>query len=386
MGYMENNPVMLKEALEKARSQLYVFYELTKAMRMSLRLEEITYAILTCLTAHKGLGFNRAALFLVNEENKTLNGFMGLGPIDAAEAQETWGHIQKEKKDVYALIDTYQQIKAKDFQSKFMQLIKSLTFGLVKESGLIYETLYQKDTLCIRNSTRDKLAADPLIKALGLKEFLIRSVWIKNKPSGIVVVDNFITQKPITDEDFEIFTMFVEQAASALENSQAFENTLLQAHTDHLTSLWNYGYFQYRLDEEILKASSAKMALSVMMIDLDDFKKFNDAFGHLTGDSALKEIGRILKENCRKIDVLCRYGGEEFSLILPNNNKEEAAPLAERMRKAIEKEEILKSKFTVSIGIASFPQDASDKTTLLKKADAALYRAKDKGKNCVVLA
>ena len=123
-----------------------------------------------------------------------------------------------------------------------------------------------------------------------------------------------------------------------------------------------------------------------MMIDLDDFKKFNDAYGHLQGDDALRQISAVLKENCRKIDILCRYGGEEFSLILPTNSKKESARLGERIRKSIEQREILNSKFTISIGIASFPHDASDKIALIRKADQALYAAKRKGKNKVILA
>ena len=178
----------------------------------------------------------------------------------------------------------------------------------------------------------------------------------------------------------------MEQAVGALENSQSFENTLTKAHTDTLTSLWNYGYFQYKLDEELSKATAEKLPLSLMMIDIDDFKNFNDACGHIQGDSALRHISGILKENCRKIDIVCRYGGEEFALILPVNNKQEAAPLGERIRKSIEEKEILDHNFTISIGIASFPQDSLDKEKLVKKADQALYEAKRRGKNRVALA
>ena len=125
---------------------------------------------------------------------------------------------------------------------------------------------------------------------------------------------------------------------------------------------------------------------SVLMIDVDDFKSFNDTHGHTQGDSALRHISGLLKENCRKIDILCRYGGEEFALILPTNNKQETAPLAERIRKSIEEKEILSHNFTISIGIASFPQDSLDKEKLVKKADQALYEAKRRGKNRIALA
>jgi diguanylate cyclase (GGDEF)-like protein len=164
-----------------------------------------------------------------------------------------------------------------------------------------------------------------------------------------------------------------------------FEDILIKAHTDSLTGLWNYGYFQYRLDEEIMKMKQKKSSLSVMMIDLDDFKKFNDTYGHLEGDKVLKNISKIFKECCRKVDIVCRYGGEEFSLILPFRDKKETYLLGERIRKIVEGRDVSFEKFTISIGIASYPEDAQDKEELIKKADYALYQAKKKGKNQVVI-
>ena len=374
----------LKEELEKAHSQLYVFYELTKAMRTTLRLDEITYIILTGLTANEGLRFNRAVIFFADAKGKKINGFMGIGPIDAQEATQIWHSIEEEKKNLYDLIDNYNRIKENKEKPKFMELVKSLSFPLNKKGGLIFDTLYEKDVVWIKGGQR-RLKNDLLVKSLDLREFLIFSLWIKGKPTGVVLVDNYITKKPITNDDIKIFTMFMEQAQGALENSQSFESTLTRAHTDPLTSLWNYGYFQYRLDEEIAKSNTTSLALSLMMIDIDDFKRFNDTRGHIQGDEALRRISDTLKENCRKIDILCRYGGEEFALILPANNKEEAALLGERIRKSIEIKRILKSKFTISIGIASYPEDSPDKKTLIEKADQALYKAKKKGKKKVVL-
>ena len=179
--------------------------------------------------------------------------------------------------------------------------------------------------------------------------------------------------------------MFVNQCALAVENSKIFENTLLKAHTDTLTTLWNYGYFQYKLDEELMKAKKENLPLSVIMLDLDNFKKFNDTFGHPKGDLVLQEIGNILKKNSRKGDIPARYGGEEFALILPLTTKEEALVIGERIRKTIEEKEILGKHFTVSMGIASFPYDAQSKEDLMNKADIFLYKAKQQGKNKIVV-
>lgn len=383
---MEDELKKLKEELEKTRSQLYILYELNKAMRTTLRLEEIVYIILTGLTAHEGLSFNRAMLFLTDEENKKIVGFMGIGPMDMHEANTIWRSIEHQKMDLYDLIKAYHRIKEENIKPKFMEFIQSLSLELNEKSGFLFNALWEKGTLHIKGEKILELHNDPIAAQLRLGEFLIASLWIKNKPQGVIIVDNYVTKKPITETDIRIFNMFVEQATGAIENSQAFEDTLIKAHTDTLTSLWNHGYFQYRLDEELLKAKSSNHPISIMMIDLDDFKKFNDTYGHIQGDNALRRISEVLKESCREHDIICRYGGEEFSIILPFTNRDETYNIAEKLRKNLAEKEILKKMFTVSIGLASFPQDGLDKDTLVKKADVALYKAKREGKNRVVLA
>lgn len=376
----------LKEEIEKLRSQFYIFYELTKAMRTTLYLDEVVYIILTGLTAHQGLSFNRAILFLATEDKKDIQGFMGIGPMYGEEAHTIWRSIEEQKMDLDDLIRAYHHIKEEKAQPKFMEFVKSLSFPLVKENSLLFDAFFERGTLHIKEDKLKKFKADPLIQKLELRDFLISSIWIKDKPIGVILVDNYITKKPISEEDVRIFNMFVDQAQGAIENSQAFEDTLLKAHTDNLTALWNYGYFQYRLDEELARAKAKNYPFSIMMIDLDDFKKFNDTRGHLEGDLALKEIGAALKQSIRKTDILCRYGGEEFSLIVPYTTKEEASQIGEKMRKSLEEKTILNHKFTASIGIASFPADAQDKEVLVRKADGAMYDGKRAGKNKVTLA
>lgn len=385
---MKKQITLLKKEIEKTRSQFYLFWELTKAMRSTLRFDEIIYIILTGLTADQGLGFNRAILFITDPEKKQIKGFMGIGPMDHSEADQIWQHIRREKKDLYDLINAYHHIKEGKITSKFMSFIQKISLPLDKSSGLIFDVLSHKVPLHIKQDRKDMtdLKKDPLIKKIKLNEFIIAPLWLNKSPTGIIIVDNSITKRPLTNEDVRMFTLLMEQAEIAIENSQAFEDTLAKAHTDHLTSLWNYGYFHYKLDDEIKKTEMEKTMLCLMMIDVDDFKLFNDAKGHLSGDNALKELSSVLKSTCRRTDILCRYGGEEFSLILPATTKKQALRLGERIRKAIQKTAILDNNFTVSIGISSFPHDATEKIKLINKADNALYQAKAKGKDCIILA
>ncbi|MDD4183539.1 MAG: sensor domain-containing diguanylate cyclase [Candidatus Omnitrophica bacterium] len=383
---MEEDIKKIKEELEKTRSQLYILYELNKAMRTTLRLEEIVYIILTGLTAHEGLSFNRAILFLVDHDSKKINGFMGIGPMYMQEATSIWRSIEQQKMDLYDLIKTYHRIKEDTVKPKFMEYVQSLSFDLNEKSGFLYNTLWERGTLHIKDGKIIELKDDILIIKLQLGEFLIASLWIKDKPEGVIIVDNYVTKKPINEADIRIFNMFVEQAAGAIENSRAFEDTLIKAHTDTLTSLWNHGYFQYKLDEELLKAKSKNYPISILMIDLDDFKKFNDTYGHIQGDGALRKVSEQLKKTARDIDIICRYGGEEFSVILPFTTKEEAFGVAEVIRKSLAENNIAGYKFTVSIGLSNYPQDGLEKDALIRKADMALYKAKREGKNKVELA
>lgn len=160
---------------------------------------------------------------------------------------------------------------------------------------------------------------------------------------------------------------------------------------DGLTKLYNHVFFQERLAEEFVRSQRYNAALSFVMVDIDNFKDFNDRFGHQQGDSILVKISQILMVSIRGIDFAARYGGEEFALILPNIDRNGAHLLAERLRTKVENYFSLEGEVplpvTISQGVASFPHpQIKSKTDLIKAADSALYQAKRKGKNLVVVA
>jgi diguanylate cyclase (GGDEF)-like protein len=181
--------------------------------------------------------------------------------------------------------------------------------------------------------------------------------------------------------------MLTNQAGLAIENSQLYEKTVIRVYSDYLTELWNHGYFQYLLQVELDKAKATQTRLCLIMLDIDDFKIYNDKLGHQAGDKILKELALLLKDQSRKMDFVCRYGGEEFTIILPETDKQECLTIAERLREDIEKhnffqENILPNKkLTVSIGLATFPENGSTPSELIATSDRALYQAKHQGKN-----
>ncbi len=159
------------------------------------------------------------------------------------------------------------------------------------------------------------------------------------------------------------------------------------ANTDALSGLYNYRYFYEQLEREIKEAQEYHYPLSLVVVDVDYFKKYNDAYGHLEGDMILKELGEILKASIRKTDVAARYGGDEFTVILPRVEREEAIGFAERVRQKVKETAFAKEgvqplgDLTVSLGIAVYPEDAESSKDLVKKADDAMYEAKKAGRD-----
>ncbi|MBA4370377.1 MAG: hypothetical protein C0418_02225 [Coriobacteriaceae bacterium] len=191
------------------------------------------------------------------------------------------------------------------------------------------------------------------------------------------------------DEDRLVLSAVASELVVAVENSQLYKLTKRLAITDELTGLYNYRYLQQRLDEEIERSKRYTKSLSFIMLDVDDFKAYNDAHGHLAGDAALAELGQVLRKCVREVDVVARYGGEEFSVILPETDPSGAYVVAEKIRETVSAHAFAEASgargvsMTVSVGLAAYPVHAHDKETLLRQADDALYNAKELGKDRV---
>lgn len=379
--------IKIKQELERTKIELGIVYEISNAMRTTLKLDEILYIILTGVTAHTALGFNRALLFLVNDREQIIEGKMGIGPESGEEANRIWNQIEQEKMDFEDLINVF-KFSDTVFETGFTRQIENLKFSLQdKNENLLTMAALEGMPLHLTKETVQNYRNSPIIQMLRSEELVLIPLKAKDKVNGIIVADNFITKKPITKDDLRMLMMLANQAGLAIENSQLYEKTVMLAHTDSLTGLWNHGYFQYLLQAEIERSKATQRSLSLIMLDIDDFKIYNDGLGHQAGDKMLTELALLLKNQSRKMDSVCRYGGEEFTIILPQTEKKEGFSIAERIRIDIEKqtfthEEILpKRKLTVSLGLSTFPEDGNTPSELITASDKALYEAKSKGKN-----
>jgi diguanylate cyclase (GGDEF)-like protein len=380
----------LKAELERTKTELGILHEVSNAMRTTLKLDEILYIILTGVTAHIGLGFNRALLFLINETDQLIEGKMGIGPETGEEANRIWSQIEDEKKDLDDLISAYNSSDKinNGLESGFNKQVQRIKVPIHDTNENLLSLVAQEGMpLHLTRETISNYKNAPIIQLLKNDEMVLIPLRAKDKINGIIVADNFITRDPITKDDIHMLTMLANQAGLAIENSQLYEKTVMLANLDSLTALWNHGYFQYLLNTELEKSRAGQTPLSLLMLDIDYFKIYNDTLGHQPGDRILKELATLLKNQSRKMDFVCRYGGEEFAMILPQTDKKEALMIAERLKADIEKytfihEEILPNKkLTVSLGISSFPEDGLLPAELIAAADKFLYQAKNKGRN-----
>ena len=235
---------------------------------------------------------------------------------------------------------------------------------------------------------------DPLFKSYdqsssyekGITALISVPLKIKDRVTGVINGVNKQSGENFNEDDQRLLEALAQQAAMAVEHARLYELAI----TDGLTKLFIHRYFQARLEEELVRAKRYQTSCSLILFDIDHFKKFNDTYGHQQGDIVLMHVAKLLKQTVREtIDIPARYGGEEFTIILPETDAKGALLVAERLRKTVEaydfpgQNEAL--KVTISLGVATFPDHASVKSVLIKKADLALYKCKGNGRNCSII-
>ncbi len=335
-----------KEDLDKTLQNLSLLYSIGKAMNYISDLKNLLQYILNqaidIASAEKG------SIMLYSLETDRLN-IRVLAGLEDTEYQEKVNN---------------NEIRCRSFKpgegiaGRVFMTSKPMIVNNIREDDLFIksETSYVRSIACI-----------PMI--------------VYNDVVGVINVTNKKKGKEFTDEDVEMLKAVADQAAVAVNKAQLWDLAV----TDSLTGLFVRRYFMVKLQEEIHRAERYGKRLSVIMADLDRFKKINDTYGHDAGDRALKTISQFLQKNIRDVDAIARYGGEEFVMLISDADKEAAYCLAQRLRA-----ELAKVKFedlppiTISLGIATYPSDSTDIEELIKKADAAMYAAKQKGRNRVV--
>ncbi len=324
---------------QRQLNRFLTFAKISTAITSTMKLEEMLTIILR--SAIDELGFDRVKLLLINKETNLLEGKL------VADVRGVFQAIESER---YPLREG----------------VNRLVDAALGKAG----------------SHEDNDEISRLIFNMPLE--------VRGNIIGVMAVENIFSRKPVLKEDLENIKIFGNQAALAIENARLFQKVEELSIHDGLTGLYVYRYFKQRLEEEVRRAKRFDEEFSLMIVDIDDFKKYNDTYGHPVGDKILQELSKILLRNVRALDIVGRYGGDEFVVILPKLSRLKARDVALRIHRAIgEHRYHIDDKpmsFTVSIGIASFPEISDTAEGLIKKADEALYLAKQHGKNQVRLA
>ena len=324
-------------SLERRISELVELYELTKKVSISLEFQEVFATLSQILSSN--FSFEKGYLFLFREESE-------------------------EGGAVHILDEIYSLKPAENSGSSEEALMKVGGSEISYLGEILAEGKEQKEAFQGKSSP---FTAVPL--------------WVKDRLISMLVCER------LRPEEVEKFTILSRQFALVIQKVKLYERLQELAITDGLTHLYSRRYFLERFGEELERSKRHELHLSFLMADIDHFKQKNDQYGHLVGDVVLREVAALLKANVREIDLVGRYGGEEFSIALPDTGIPEALQVAERIRKAVEERTFTAydeaTHVTISIGVGAYPEDGAKVVVLIEAADAALYHAKQTGRNRV---
>jgi len=229
----------------------------------------------------------------------------------------------------------------------------------------------------------------PFTKGRNIRSLICVPFLAKGNPLGIVLIEHSI-RNAFNNDNVRLLEIICQQVSIAIENAKLYQQMHDLATRDGLTGAYNRLYFQDKLEEEFKKAKTAGYDLSLIIFDIDHFKKLNDTYGHLFGDKVIKDISAFISRTLRKEDIFARYGGEEFVILMPHTTLEQAKEKAEDLRKGVADliitDRVVSSSVNISVGVSSFPVAAGNPNELIKTADNALYEAKNTGRNIVCVA
>ncbi len=334
------------------------------------------------------LSIAKRELNFYEEVNKTLTSSLELNDIlttimkkakEMTKAQ-AWSVLLVDEDTGELVFEKTEGKKSKDAK-KFRLKIGEGIAGWVAQEGL---------PVVVPDVSKDERFLGKIDKAIRFKTKSLICIPIKSRDKIIGVLEfvNKTTGDPFTREDLDLLMRLVDQTAIAIERVSLYQKMAELAITDDLTKLFNTRYLNRTIEIEIQRSKRYNTSISLIFMDIDYFKQINDQYGHLVGSKVLVEIGQLLLKNLRSIDIVARYGGDEFVIVLPQTPPTAATHIAERMRKAVEQNVFLKKegyslRMTASFGVASYPESAQSKDDLIRLADEAMYRVKYQTRNAV---
>ena len=346
-----------------------------------------------------GLGFHRSRLKAATQKATAQAGEMDNQLRDLDRDLKFYGafesaaaHQIRLRRDLTAAAKTLTAtLDPKDVQTRVMKVLETRYQGSRVRilAGEPPDALTQWSTTTRASVLVKDVATDDRFRgrSWGFRSAVLAPLWVVKKPFGFLRVENDRVGA-YTADDLRTVDLFATFTSLTLENIHFFEAINNLATHDALTQLFTHKAFQTRLAEEVMRGGRSQAPVSLIMCDVDHFKKYNDTYGHQAGDVLLHKVAQILSNHARPVDFVARYGGEEFALILPGIVRAQAVEFANRIRLKVQNEPFVfqgkNTSVTQSYGVSSFPQDATTPSQLVKAADERLYQAKHNGRNQVV--
>jgi len=261
-----------------------------------------------------------------------------------------------------------------NFNSRLFHMAKKELSIPLDRKRLVFKWKGESANLVRKGSKRSKVSY--------CKVIILKS---KNKKLGLLGIARADGLEDFNEADLKLFSLIGNQSAVGLGNALSHERAQELAITDELTKFYTRRHFKECLEEEIRRSKRYNKMFSLVMFDIDDFKMINDRYGHLQGDKVLIEMSKLVRNTLREVDLICRYGGEEFIIVMPETGRDGAINASERIRKIVKNKRFSISgkvaQVTLSFGVAAYPFDGVGSEDLIRKADQSLYKAKAGGKD-----